>query len=50
MYIPQHFYPEGNEVGELDGKKVKGLRSTNWYLQNGNGHLKHSTRNTVYIV
>ena len=28
-------------------KKVKGLRSTNWWLQNSDGDVKYSTGNTV---
>ena len=35
--------------GELHGmvKKVKGLRGTNWQLQNSHGGVKHSIGNIV---
>ena len=34
-------------VFRVMGDEVKGLRSTNWYLQNSNGDVKYSIGNRV---
>ena len=37
--------PDGREVRGME--KVKGLRSTNWLLENSYGDVKYSTGNVV---
>ena len=39
----------GGELGNLV-KKVKGLRSTDWQLQNSHGNVKYRIRNTVRSI
>ena len=39
----------GRGIGRL-GEKVKGLRSTDWCLQNGHRDVKYSVGSTVVIL
>ena len=41
--------PERTEVGGL-GEKVKGLRSTDWWLQNSHRDIKYSIGNTAHNI